>query len=122
MSNLEKLFHQYCELVVNDKGIEAIDQFYHDNIHQYENDQEPLIGKAILRAKEIAISNEVTLKFVEIFNFIIDKSKNRVTGEMIFEFIGKESGLKRLTEKFIQIWIDDKIVEQRFFYEGVENL
>jgi hypothetical protein len=103
-------------------ALEAIDQFYHDNIHQYENDQEPLIGKALLKAKELAIISEVTLNSSKIFNTAIDQANDKVSGEMIFEFKSKDFGVKRLTERFVQIWEDNKIIEQRFYYNGVENV
>ena len=57
---LHKSFSAFAELLLSNQGLAAIDRFYHPNIEQYENHQEPLKGKKLLRAKEEAVSQGVS--------------------------------------------------------------
>lgn len=118
---ISKLFSGYQELLLQNKGLEAIDIYYHNNIHQYENYSEPLIGKTLLRAKEEAIVQSMNSYSVSIEDVVIDESKQLVWGRMTFIFDSAELGKKILDEAFMQKWHNGQIKELRFYYAALQN-
>ena len=118
---ISDLFSGYKQLLIDKKGLEAIKAYYHENIHQYENHNEPLIGKKLLLAKEEAVLQSMKSYSVSIEDVIIDESKQLVWGRMTFIFDSTELGKKILDEAFMQRWHNEKIIEQRFYYAAVIN-
>ncbi len=114
-------FGKFAQLVQSDQGIEAIDLFYHDNIHQFENNNEPLIGKKLLRAKEEAVSHNMNLISALIQDVVIDEHEGKVWGRQIFIFENPDIGKKILDQAFMQLWAGDMIIEQRFYYAAVKD-
>lgn len=122
MNDIKHHFSIYATLVREDQSLEAIERFYHDDIVQYENNEEPLEGKKLLRAKELAISKELICRRSQVTLISIDESDSRITGEMIFEFEGPNIGKRRLKENFVQIWDGALIKEQYFYYTEIEDI
>ncbi len=118
---LSNLFLGYQELLLQNKGLEATDLYYHDNIHHYENHNEPLIGKTLLRAKEEAVIQSMKSNSISIEDVVIDENQQLVWGRMNFVFDGIELGKKILDEAFMQKWHNGLIKELRFFYASIQN-
>ena len=118
---LSDLFGRFQQLLLENKGEEAIDLYYHDNIHQYENHNEPLIGKKLLRAKEEAIIQSMNSYSASIQDVVCDEDQQLVWGRMTFVFESTEMGKKMLDEAFMQKWQNGLIIEQRFYYSAVQN-
>jgi len=114
--DLKELFKQYATMVVQKSMVQAIDMFYHPDIKQYENDQDPLEGKDFLRAKEIAVGKNMKSLDLIIKEVKIDQDKGIVKGRMLFNFESVELGKRLLDEQFTQVWKDGLIIEQRFRY------
>jgi hypothetical protein len=115
-TSLREHFTHYATLVVQRSMLQAIDLYYHDDIIQYENDGEPLKGKAFLRAKEVAVGKNMKSLKVIIKNVIIDEINQKASGRMIFEFESVELGKNVLDEAFVQQWSDGQIIDQKFNY------
>ncbi len=118
---LKILFDHYQKLVLRGDFLEAIDLYYDPNIQQFENYQEPLVGKKLLRAKEEAVGQNMSSMVAQINNVLVDESKGMVWGRMKFVFESVELGRKILEEAFMQKWYNGKIIEQRFYYGGVKD-
>ena len=118
---ISNLFSGYQELLRQNKGLEAIDLYYHNNIHHYENHNEPLIGKTLLRAKEEAVIQSMNSYSVSIGDVVIDEDQQLVWGRMKFVFDSTELGKKILDEAFMQKWHNGLIKELRFFYASIQN-
>ena len=118
---LKILFDHYQKLVLRADFLKAIDLYYADNINQFENYQEPLVGKKLLRAKEEAVGQNISSMVAQITNVVIDENQGIVWGRMKFVFESIELGRKILEEAFMQKWHKGKIIEQRFYYGGVKD-
>ena len=116
---LHKSFSAFAELLLSNQGLTAIDRFYHPNIEQYENHQEPLKGKKLLRAKEEAVSQGVSDVATKLSDVVIVEQEQLVWGRMTITFKSEEVGAKTLDQAFMQRWKDGQIIEQRFYYAGV---
>lgn len=114
--SLKDHFTHYATLIVQRSMLQAIDLYYHTDIKQYENDQDPLEGKDFLRAKEVAVGEDMISLEVIIKEVQINEEKGIVEGRMLFNFESVELGKRLLDEKFSQVWRDGQIVEQRFIY------
>ena len=114
---VDKCFDHYKELVLQQEMLKAIDLYYHDDIIQYENTQEPLVSKALLRTKEQVVLDNMLSLSVDIYDVMIDIEAGVVTGVMHFSFESKELGKRLLIERFKQRWQDGKIREQWFRYD-----
>lgn len=118
---LRTQFDQYQRLVLRGDFLKAIDLYYHDNIQQFENYEEALKGKTLLRAKEEAINQNISSMVAQVSQVVIDDKKGLVWGRMKFVFESVELGKKILEEAFMQKWHNGKIIEQRFYYGGVKD-
>lgn len=117
--SLHKSFSVYAEMLLANEGITAIDTYYHPDIEQYENHQEPLRGKKLLRAKEEAVSQGVTDVTTTLSDVVIVEQEQLVWGRMKIIFNSEEVGAKILDQAFMQRWSGGQIIEQRFYYARV---
>jgi len=119
--SVHESFSAFAELLLANKGVTAIDQFYHHNIEQYENNEEALKGKKLLRAKEEAVSQGVSNITTTLSDVVIVEQEQLVWGRMRISFDSEEVGKKILDQAFMQRWSDGQIIEQRFYYAGVRD-
>lgn len=119
--SLTKSFSAFAELLLDNQRLDAIDKFYHPNIQQYENHQEPLKGKKLLRAKEEAVSQGVSDVTTTLSDVVIVEQEQLIWGRMKITFNSEEVGAKILDQAFMQRWKHGQIIEQRFYYAGVRD-
>ena len=119
--SLHKSFSAFAELLLANQGLTAIDQFYHPNIEQYENYEEALKGKKLLRAKEETLSQGVSDITTTLSDVVIVEQEQLVWGRMSITFNSRQVGKKILDQAFMQRWSDGQIIEQRFYYAGVRD-
>ena len=121
MKDLINSVAEYRFLFENARNLEVIDRFYSDNIVQFENCDEPVVGKENLLKIEKANLENVKILEQKITNFVVDEDRGVVMGEMIIRFNSEQSGKKRLEEAFVQKWSNDRIIYQRFYYSGFQD-
>ena len=119
--SLKSHFAEFSQLLISNQGLTAIDRYYHPDIHQYENNQEPLIGRTLLRAKEETVLQSITSLAVSLEDVVVVENQQLVWGRMTITFDSEELGKKILDQAFMQRWQDGLIKEQRFYYEGVRD-
>ena len=120
--NLNTHFQEFARLTRAGETLAAIDNFYADDIQQFENTDDPIIGKEKLRELEVANLDRVTFLQIDILNEVIDEEQQIVWGEFRIQFTNKKLGKMRLNEAFFQRWRDGKIIEFKFFYKEIEAI
>lgn len=58
---------------------------------------------------------------IKINRLLVDEVKGIVMGEMDIEFGTHQQVKKKLSEAFIQVWKENKLFYQRFYYKEIVN-
>ncbi|HEY7797759.1 MAG TPA: nuclear transport factor 2 family protein [Hyphomonadaceae bacterium] len=96
--------------------IGALVDFYHEDVVVQENLGQERRGRDALIAHEIDIANRfgsVPVRKVERFAV----NGDCVFINWIFELKGKDGAIRVLDEVTMQIWRDDRIASERFYYD-----
>lgn len=117
---LKENFLRFQSLMEQGKTLEAIDEWYAEEIEQIENTDEPIRGKDVLRQYETANLAGVNSLNIKVVSVVIDEAQGLAAGEMDIVFDSKKRGPQRLREAFVQRWKNDQIIHQRFYYKGFE--
>ncbi|WP_308992517.1 SnoaL-like domain-containing protein [Mariniflexile litorale] len=102
------------DLILQGKGLEAFDIYYHDLVVMQENDNEVFVGKDINRKREEAF-------FAGITEFRCAKPLKVTVGEKTtmvewqFDFTHKDLGCKNYTQVAVQEWQDGKIIKEKLY-------
>ena len=110
---------EFVAMVVDEKHLEAISEFYHEDASMQENHQEPRKGRDFLLAYET--KSHQLFKSMESFpprKIIVDG--DNVAIHWIFEIIDPRGQRRRLEEIAIQKWQSDRIIEEQFFYDSAK--
>ena len=105
-------------LVKAGKTLEAIAQYYADDIHIQENNEAPRVGKQAMLIREKGLLDGLKWIKFDIPSSIIDEEKGLVLGEMQIEFETLKGETKQINEAFVQHWKDGKVVFERFYYKS----
>lgn len=96
--------------------VEAIEEFYAPDASMQENELPPRTGRDALVANErrvLSRARSVTSACVR----PVFVSGNRVVIRWVFEFEALDATVTRLEELAYQRWEDNRIVEEKFFYD-----
>lgn len=118
---LSEVVGRYLTLLESRENLLVIEQFYADEIIQYENYEEPITGKKHCFDLECDNLRKVNRVKTQIKSVCIDESSGLVTGEMKIVFENKQKGLKLLEEAFVQQWSEGKIISQKFYYQEIRE-
>lgn len=119
---LAHTFAAYVELLSTGSFTAAIVEYYHEDIVQFENDDEPTVGRDNLLAAERAAEKRIRSAEIAINDAVVDEARGLAWGEMRIHFVSTEGVEQRLREAFRQRWRDGRIVEQRFYYKGFHTV
>lgn len=122
MSHFDEKITKYKALMEKGAFLQVIDQFYHEDIKQKENNEPSVKGRTTLRDMEVKNLNGVHSVELEIISMVVDENQQKVMGEMNIRFHSKKHGWKKLEEAFVQQWEGGKIINQRFYYHAIEDL
>ena len=97
--------------------LEAIDEFYADDVVMQDNHNPPTVGKAANRERER-----------EFGAMIAEVHENRAAAVLVdgdravihrrFDFTGTDGKRYRFDQLALQTWKNDKIVSERFYYDS----
>jgi hypothetical protein len=118
---LREQVDQYKQLLEQGDTIAVIEQFYHDDIYQLENDEETIVGKQRLLELERQSLEKVRDLILRVPTIVVDEEQQIVMGEMMITFYHKTGGLRFLKEAFVQQWENGKIVKQQFYYRAIRS-
>lgn len=103
------------DLILQGRGLEAFDTYYHDDVMVQENDKPACIGKDINKKR-------TELFFADITEFRCAKPLKITVGEKTtmvewqLDFIHKTLGHKKFTQVAVQEWQDGKIIKEKFYH------
>ena len=95
---------------------EAIEQFYAANATMQENDKPPRVGRDTLVANERKVLARMRSVGTQCVRPVFVNGE-RVVIRWIFEMETSEGVRSRLEELAYQRWENDKVVEEKFFYD-----
>ena len=107
---------QLVRLVEANRILEAIDEFYDDNVSMQDNLNLPVVGKDANRERERAFFGGITVHGNRALSVAIDG--DQVVIHWLFEFTGGDGKRYRLDQLSHQDWRDGRIVRERFYYDS----
>ena len=114
----EELLYQVSELnqmLVNGQPLEAFEKFYHGDVIMQENHNPPTLGKDANRERETKFYGNITeLRRNTPLKVAIGKDTTMV--EWLMDFTHREWGAVVLHQVAVQVWEDDQIIKENFFY------
>ncbi len=116
---LKQTFSNYKTQLENGELLQVIENYYADDMVQVENNNAPIIGKAVLTEMEIKSLAGVHSVEIKIPTWLVDEEQGLAMGEMVNSFDSKKMGKQVLIEAFLQRWVGGKIVFQKFYYNKV---
>jgi ketosteroid isomerase-like protein len=103
-------------LVEANRILDAIDEFYDENVSMQDNLDAPVVGKAANRERERAFFGSITVHGNRALSIAIDGEQ--VVIHWLFEFTGGDGKRYRLDQLAQQDWHDGRIVRERFYYDS----
>lgn len=95
--------------------MEAMEEFYADDVVMSENDAEPTVGLAANLEREQAFVNNTQWHGLELKDVVVDGDTSMVRWWM--DFTNSDYGQRlAFTQVAYQRWEDGKIAEERFYY------
>ena len=95
--------------------MEAMNEFYADDVVMSENDGEPTVGLAANLEREQAFVNNTQWHGLELKDVVVDGDTSMVRWWMDFTNPGY-GGRLAFTQVAYQRWVEGKIAEERFYY------
>jgi ketosteroid isomerase-like protein len=109
----------FIATVVSGQHAEAIERFYAPNATMQENHHPPRVGRDVLVAHERAALAKHASVFTRPCDFYAIEG-DRVAIHWVFEFTRLDGKQFKIDEFAYQRWEDDKVVEERFFYDPAQ--
>lgn len=96
--------------------VEAIEGFYDERVTVRENLSEPRIGRdAVVLHERRVLSGLRQMRTSRVHTVLLDGDRVAINWE--FEMTGLDGVIRALNEVAIQIWGDDRILHEQFFYD-----
>jgi hypothetical protein len=106
----------FVALVQSGDYVGAIEQFYLPDASTRENNNEPVAGREILMAKERGVMAAFSkIEASQIGPSLIDGDTVAIRWK--FTFTCNDGSVRILEETSWQTWRDDRLIEERFFYD-----
>jgi SnoaL-like domain len=115
MNTLIEKISAVNDLILQGKGLEAFEAFYHEDVVMQENDNPVFVGKTLNRKREEDF-------FASITEFRCAKPLKVTVGEKTtmvewhFDYTHKDFGVKNFTQVAVQEWDNGKIIKEKFYY------
>ncbi len=120
VSRLSKLVQGYVELTRADRGVEAIERYYAEDVVVFENRELSRAGRETCAKYERAARARVAAPpTLTVRGIGVDESQNKTFVEWVVRFVSTEGKPFQLEEVAVQKWDGDRISEERFYYEGL---
>lgn len=119
MSTAESL-REFLKLCEQGQTLEAITRFYAEDVVVFENHELARAGReACLTFEREAIARLKEPAKLRAKASAVDAQSGVVFIEWVIRFLGDEDRPMRLDEVAVQRWAGGRIVEERFYYEGI---
>lgn len=118
MPSIERV-QQLVGYVEEGRIIEAIDEFYGDGVRMQDNNQPPTAGKeANLQRERLFVGSIAEIHENRARSVLVDG--DRVAIHWNLEFTTNEGRRLRFDQVSLQRWEDDRIVDERFYYDSAD--
>jgi|SRR5215470_5197786 len=116
MSNLAALDAELNKMIAEGKALEAFEKFYHDDCTMQENHEEPTVGKAKNRERELAFF--ATVEELHHLKLIGSAVGDDISfSEWDFDVTYKGSGRVRMAQVARRTWRGGKVIAERFYHK-----
>lgn len=117
MSELLEKISDLNDLVLQGKGMEAFEKYYHDQVVMQENEAEPTVGKdANCKREEEFCSNISEFRGAKPLKVAIGQDLTMV--EWQYDYTHKFWGVRNYSQVSVQEWKDGKIIKEKFYYNN----
>ena len=104
--------------IQNGRIIDAMNEFYADDVRMQENNNPPTVGLAANLERERQFVNSVRQwKSLNVEAVAVDPQRSRTLVQVNFEFDGVDGKAYRYDQVAVQTWRDGKIVDEKFYYD-----
>lgn len=115
MINLNDTIESMNQMILQGKGIEAFEKYYHHDVVMQENNNEPTVGKDANRERELQIMKAVQeFHGAEMKGVAIGDNISMV--EWGFDVTYLSGPRLKINQVAVQRWKDGKIIHERFYY------
>ena len=118
--SLSEDLREFIRLCEQGKTLEAIERFYAEDVVVFENHERARAGREACLAFErealARLSQPATLRARA---HAVEQQSGVAFVEWVIRFIGDDERPMRLEEVAVQRWGRGRIVEERFYYEGL---
>ena len=116
-STLAERFADLRDYINNGKILEAMDEFYADNLVMQENSEEPTRGlQANIEREKQFIRSVKEWHWTKWHASAVNEGDGVVFAEYSFEFTDTDGNKKIYEQATVQRWKDGKIVSERFYH------
>jgi ketosteroid isomerase-like protein len=110
----------FVAAVVSNDHVKAIEDFYWEDASMQENGQPPTNGRDGLVARERGFLERMKIFTHAPRAVLVDG--DRVAIFWVFDITAPDGVTRRREELALQTWRDDRILEERFFYDPAETV
>lgn len=115
----DERLRDFITLVESGRSLEAIDRYYADDVIVFENHERARVGKKAAHEFERDALANAAPPTAKAHAAAVDPRSGRSFVEWTIRFTSSEGRPMRLDEVAVQTWAAGRIVEERFYYEGI---
>lgn len=120
MRRLRECLRSFVELLKAGKALEAMERFYHPEVMVFENRRLARAGRAVcLEHERQQLSVQASPLAFRVLKSAVDEQSGAAFLEYVLRFRAPDGRQLRLEQVAVQRWSEGKIVEERFYYEGL---
>lgn len=120
MARLDDNVSTFIRLLKSGESLRAMQEFYHEEVVVFENRELARAGlRKCLDYERSQLATQPTPPSFKVTSSAINPATHHVFLEYVVRFSDPNGRPLRLDEVAVQKWEGDKIVEERFYYEGV---
>ncbi len=102
-------------MIIDGQFIEAMEQFYHDQVQMRDNHRPACIGKAAnLQREQAYVAGLIKFKTAKVLNFAVHDQVSMV--EWHLHFTHQQLGEVNQRQVAVQRWQDGQIINEQFYY------
>ena len=117
MSTIAELDQKLNEAVLTGRALEAFEELYADDVVMQENSDDPFVGKALNREREIKFFSSIE-QFHDGKLLSSAINGNTSFSEWLYDVTFKGGQRVKLEQVAVRRWKDGKVAFERFYYKG----
>lgn len=120
MPTVEHAVRDFIDLCTTGQTVEAIERYYADDVVVFENHELARAGiRKCAENERQAIARQSVAPVLKVLGHAVNETSGISYITWVVRFIDANERPMRLEEVAMQRWSHGKIIEERFFYEGI---